>query len=485
MRGSVFRQCWCRDPDTGKKLHGKCPKLRQKNHGSWWVRFDAPRAPGESRRQPLAGPFRTQREAEEELATALARIGGGGSAPDRSLRAGAYLTVYADGKIDVKPRTQAATREAIALYWAPALGHLRLVDVRDHHIAEAIREMGKINCPLPDGERPSEMLRRMLAVRAASPRKGLRPGDPQRKSVKPLSPARIKRVFAVLHAAMAAAVPGKIATNPCDGVILPRARRVRPLPWTPGREDAFRADLRRHTVEISEGRDHDLTVAEKQRIWAQPALRPSPVMVWMPAHTGAFLDFIDQAGERLFALFCLVAYCGLRRDEVIGLRWADVDLDEGTISVRETGGGDGPKSEAGTRTIPLPAPVTPALRAWRKQQAADHLAWGPDWTDNGLVFTREDGTAVPGQWVSVRFETLAFRAGLPPVRFHDLRHGAASLCKLAGLDTKFISALLGHSRSSFTDDVYVSLFPEVARAAAESAAAVVPRRGQITPENTG
>ena len=65
------------------------------------------------------------------------------------------------------------------------------------------------------------------------------------------------------------------------------------------------------------------------------------------------------------------------------------------------------------------------------------------------MFTREDGTPVPGQWVSVRFETLAYRAGLPPVRFHDLRHGAASLAKAAGLDSKYIAALLGHARSSF------------------------------------
>jgi integrase len=91
------------------------------------------------------------------------------------------------------------------------------------------------------------------------------------------------------------------------------------------------------------------------------------------------------------------------------------------------------------------------------------------------VFTREDGAAVPGQWISVRFEILAYRAGLPPVRFHDLRHGAASLCKAAGVDTKLISAMLGHSRTSFTDATYVLVFPEVAKAAAEAAAAVVPR----------
>jgi integrase len=160
---------------------------------------------------------------------------------------------------------------------------------------------------------------------------------------------------------------------------------------------------------------------------------------------------------------------------VAGLTWAEVDLDEGIAFVRETGSGDGPKSESGVRAVPLPPPVVQALKAWKAQQATDRLAWGRDWTDTGLVFTREDGTAVPGQWISVRFETLACRAGLPPVRFHDLRHGAASLYKAAGVDTKPISAMLGHSRTSFTDATYVLVFPEVAKAAAEAAAAVVPR----------
>ena len=171
----------------------------------------------------------------------------------------------------------------------------------------------------------------------------------------------------------------------------------------------------------------------------------------------------------------LTVYCGLRRGEVLGLHWADVDLEQGVVFVRETGGEGTPKSDSGVRAVPLPTPVVAALRGWRKRQAADQLAWGRDWPDTGLVFTREDGAPVPGQWVSVRFETLAYRADLPPVRFHDLRHGAASLCKAAGLDTKFISSLLGHARTSFTDDVYVLLFPEVAKAAADAAAAIVPR----------
>jgi integrase len=478
VRGSVFLRCACRDPESGKFLHGRCPKLgKVKGHGSWWFRYSAP-GPGGKRRQPMVGPFATKKAAEEELSVTLARLGAGGNAPDRSLTVSAYLTAFVAGKIDLKPRTLATSQEAIDLYWIPALGHLRLVDLRDHHVAEVIREMMKINRSLPDAEAASEMMRRLLAVRAESVRRNLAPGERRpRKSTKPLSPARIRRMFAVLNGALNAAVPGKIPVNPCAGVILPRARAVRPLPWTPEREAAFRASLEKQEAEASAERE--LTRAERQRMWAT-ARRPSPVMVWMPAHAGAFLDFIET--ERLYALFCLASYCGLRRGEIIGLTWAEVDLDQGIAYVRETGDGDDPKSEAGIRPIPLPAPALAALKSWRKRQTADRLAWGPDWPETDRVFTREDGTPVPPQWLSVRFETLAYRAALPPVRFHDLRHGAASLCKAAGLDTKFISALLGHSRTSFTDATYVLLFPEVAKAAAETAAAAMPRRSRQAGE---
>jgi hypothetical protein len=244
----VFQRCACRDPQTKKFLHGKCPQLGKKGHGAWWFRYDAP-GPDGKRRQPMVGPFPIKKAAEEELAATLARISGGSYAPDRSLTVSAYLTAYVEGKIDVKPSTQAASREAVDLYWKPALGHLRLVDLRDHHIAEAIREMGKINRHQLEDERPSEMLRRMMGARAESVKKHLAPGEQRRKkSTKPLSPARIKRVVAVLNAALNAAVPRKIALNPCEGVILPRVKKVRPLLWTAEREAAFRAALQRKTA---------------------------------------------------------------------------------------------------------------------------------------------------------------------------------------------------------------------------------------------
>jgi hypothetical protein len=211
-----------------------------------------------------------------------------------------------------------------------------------------------------------------------------------------------------------------------------------------------------------------LTTVERGKAWASPDVRPCPVMVWLPAHCGKFLDTIE--GERLFAAFTFTMFSGLRQDEIVGLNWAEVDLDEGVAYVRETGSGDDPKSDAGTRAVPLSAVVAKDLKAWRKAQAAERLAWGPDWTDTGRVFTHEDGQPITGQWLSRRFATLAWRADLPYVRFHDLRHGAASLAKAAGASSKEISAQLGHSRQSFTDTTYVTVFPDVAKGAAEAAA---------------
>lgn len=452
MRGTVYRQCWCRGPD-GRKLHGKCPQLGKRGHGRWYARYEAPKAPGEHRRQPVLGPFDTKVRAEEELADALARIGGGGHVPDRSVHVAAYLDGYLAGKVNLKTRTLATDTEAFELYWKPALGHMRMVDIRARHVTEVIAEMMRIG---QVSGRRSEMMRRMLAARH---------GDGY---AQPLSPARVKRMFAPFRAAMNAAVRQQmIAISPCAAVELPRTPKIRPLAWTPAREEQFRAAVAARSR-------RRMTTVERQELWALTELRPSPAMVWLPEHTGRFLDSI--AAYRLAALFILTVFCGLRRDEVIGLSWGDVDLDGQMLIVRATGGSEGPKSDQGTRVVPVPEAAAAALRAWRTAQAKERLSWGEAWHDNGLVFTREDGTPVRGQWISVTFETLAFRAGLPPVRFHDLRHGAASQYKAAGVDTKYISAMLGHSRTSFTDDVYVTLFPDVARAAAEAAAAVIPAR---------
>jgi integrase len=86
--------------------------------------------------------------------------------------------------------------------------------------------------------------------------------------------------------------------------------------------------------------------------------------------------------------------------------------------------------------------VIDALTAWAEVQQLER-SLRDDWQESDLVFTTDDGARVKGQWASVRFEILSFRAGVPPVRFHDLRHGTASLLKASGADSKMIAAMLG------------------------------------------
>jgi integrase len=174
---------------------------------------------------------------------------------------------------------------------------------------------------------------------------------------------------------------------------------------------------------------------------------------------------------------------GLRRGEAVGLPWPQTRLGDRAIDVRFQSVQLGwevitsaPKSLAGQRTITLDAGTAQVLRAWRTKQNAERLAAGEDWCDTGLVFTHADGSALHPAWVTDLFHRIAAEAGLPPIGLHGLRHGAASLSLAAGVDVKVVSAELGHATTHFTQDTYQSVFPEVARAAAEATAALVPLR---------
>ena len=109
------------------------------------------------------------------------------------------------------------------------------------------------------------------------------------------------------------------------------------------------------------------------------------------------------------------------------------------------------------------------------------MAPGAAWVDSGLVFTREDGAPLRPGYISEHFSLLIRKADLPPVRFHDLRHGSATLSLAAGVDIKVVQEMLGHATSAFTRDVYTNVVPEIATAAAEAVASIVPRRANNVP----
>ncbi len=132
-----------------------------------------------------------------------------------------------------------------------------------------------------------------------------------------------------------------------------------------------------------------------------------------------------------------------------------------------------PKSAAGQRTITLDKDTVRVLRSWKRFQNEARLAAGQDWTDSGLVFTRSDGSGWHPGDVTRWFNRVVRAAGLPPIHLHGLRHGAASLALAAGADVKVVSGELGHATTHFTQDTYQTVFPEVARAAAEATAAML------------
>ena len=134
-----------------------------------------------------------------------------------------------------------------------------------------------------------------------------------------------------------------------------------------------------------------------------------------------------------------------------------------------------PKTEGSERTIALDAGTVAAVRDHRKRQHRERLSAGAAWTDTGLVFTRQDGTALHPATVTDQFHALVTAAELPPVRLHDLRHGAATMALAAGTDLKIVQEMLGHSTITLTADTYTSVLPELARTAAEHTAHLIPR----------
>ncbi|XVQ07260.1 site-specific integrase [Spirillospora sp. CA-255316] len=211
--------------------------------------------------------------------------------------------------------------------------------------------------------------------------------------------------------------------------------------------------------------------------------------VWTAAQTAQFLD--ATSSHRLYAAFHLIALRGLRRGDAVGLRWCDVDLEEGTAVIcRQLQPRDGrltvcpPKTAHSTRTIALDRTTVAALRAHRSKQQAEGDAYGDRYRDSGYVFTNRNGDPMSPGWLTHIFQRLIAEHGMPPIRLHDLRHGAATLALAAGVELKVVQEMLGHSSIVLTADTYTSVLPEVAHIAAEKTAAHLLRAAGVVPGTT-
>lgn len=193
---------------------------------------------------------------------------------------------------------------------------------------------------------------------------------------------------------------------------------------------------------------------------------------------------LDAArGTAAYIPIVLAAAAGLRRGEVLGLEWPDVDLDGGTLAVRRTvveAKGKlfvkEPKSRAGLRAVPLPPLAVAALREWRAEQARLRLQLGEAWQGGERVCTGPDGRPLTPAALTHAFKQAAKRAGIEGrLRFHDLRHGYTTLLARQGVHPKVAAALLGHSSTAVTLEIYSHVTDDMKREAVERLAAVLPR----------
>lgn len=187
-------------------------------------------------------------------------------------------------------------------------------------------------------------------------------------------------------------------------------------------------------------------------------------------------------GTDLHVPIALALDTGLRRGEILALKWPAIDLEHGLITISENARyqpGEGvvygsPKTKKSRRTIALSADTVAMLRDHRKRQAANRDKWHTAWSnDHHLVFTNEIGEPLPLGSFNARFSKIVAAAGLTPLRFHDLRHTHGTLLAAAGINPKVISDRLGHSDVKFTLNRYVTPTIDHQRAAAETLSALL------------
>jgi integrase len=381
-RDIVFKRCGCTRQDTGRQYAGHCPRLAEPGHGSWYYAVQVTTAGGRKARYRRGGfPAR-----EAAVAARRALL----DAPAGQAAAGAWtparrrwLTLAEPG---LRPSTIHGYRDHIDRYLIPSLGRVTLADLTPRRLQACF--------DLLAGQRTA---------------KGT-----------PVAASTVDRVRATLRSALNAAVrEGLIASNPLAQVRVARPVRPHPVIWTDERVAAWRRD----------------------------GIRP-PVAVWTLRQLITFLAGVEH--DRLAALWWLIALRGLRRGEAAALNRDDLDGEARELTIcRQQVALPGelycgpPKSRASNRTIALDEACARRLvqqgiqqnielleHRFTEQRRSDARArTGPCWRQGQAMFTYADGRPIRPEYLTHRFRQLVKELDLPPIRLHDLRHGAATLAQ--------------------------------------------------------
>jgi len=185
----------------------------------------------------------------------------------------------------------------------------------------------------------------------------------------------------------------------------------------------------------------------------------------------AFLEAVKE--HSLYSLYVTAITTGMRKGEILGLRWSDVNLDAGIIQVNQVALSvykkgtilSEPKTEKSRRSIDLPTITVEALKQHKLKQDVIRASRSK-WADNDLVFPTKNGTPIGSRNIYKYFQEALEKAGLPKVTFHSLRHLHSTLLLIAGIHPKIVQERLGHSRIDITMDIYSHVIPGMQKPAA-------------------
>ena len=425
---------------AGPAVTCRCPHLARPGHGSWYYAAQVTTVGGRKARYRRGG-FATR---DTAVAARQAILDG----PADEAAAGAWTVArwlrywLAQAEPHLRPSTAHGYRDHIDRYLIPSIGRITLADLTGKRLQACFNLLSR----------------------------------QRTKNGTPIAASTVDRGRATLRSALNAAVrEGLIAANPLAQVRLDKPVRPHPVIWTDERVEAWRRD----------------------------GTRP-PVAVWTLRQLVSFLTGVEN--DRLAALWWLIALRGLRRGEAAALDREDLDSESRELTITrqlialpwELYCGP-PKSRASIRTIALDEAgtrrlVDQALRQtvellrhqFTDQRRSDPRArTGPGWRQGRPMFTYADGRPIRPEYLTHRFRMLIKELDLPPIRLHDLRHGAATLALASHTDLKVIQQMLGHSSIVTTADTYTSVLPETAHRAAQATADMVMKSARTVPGARG
>lgn len=476
MRGSVFKRCRAHGT-TGTPARGKKPAkpaCKKPTCGSWYWRVDADSSTTLNRKQPTKGGYKTRAAAE----TALDEYMRQGRVDDDQLTVADWLQRWlSDYGDEWKPTAFDDYRTHVWQVWIPTIGAHRLRDLRRRHIDQALRDMRKPP-PVPVA---AQATKRETPVWCRDNGGVNDDGTPCKRYAN----------------RGALNCPRHGGTTPPKG----RANGGRHVEVRSGATlDSYRRTLR-SALNTALALELVGSNPAAGQIKAIPAHRKPEAQWWEPEQVGQFLLFVTANQDPDAELYETAAFTGLRRGELGGLAWDDVDLDGETpgISVRQNlvelpgmspcpycepghqgrllqpsrAGQVGVKSEASQRWVPLVPATVGVISAHRVRQEERRDKLGSAWQEHGLVYPGPLGEPRRPDGITDRFKRVAALADLPPIKLHEMRHGACALLLAGGMPIEMVSMILGHANTKITRDVYAHILKGPAMAGMQDAVDLV------------